>query len=187
MQFDTCDTHQHFRLEVPIRAATSTTLLYAIFALSSRHLAITSDYDDFACDRYHQDCLASLIPTLSDPNAVMNDSLLAAIVLLRTLEELSGKLFLIEYKPSSQRNSLMYKVIADNMYFFGLLSRHVQVLKDLLVPLVGVDYEKHLLGTQAFLNAADPAFHPSGLRTAAFRTGLRQDVWVALLDRKSVV
>lgn len=52
------------------------------------------------------------------------------------------------------------------------------------MPIIGIDEEKHLLGTQVFLNTADPTLHASGLRTAAFRTGLRQDVWVALLNHR---
>jgi len=76
---------------LPRRAIESPTLLNAIFAVSSRHLSVIGQFDEYASDRYHQDCLKHLrnIP-INDP-ALMKDDLLAATILLRTLEELDGK------------------------------------------------------------------------------------------------
>ncbi|KAM6507064.1 hypothetical protein FALCPG4_018454 [Fusarium falciforme] len=86
--FDLCDCRRHFAIVVPSRAATCPTLLNAIFALSSRHLSLTAQYDPYAADRYHQECLKHLTTVSSDSSALTNDDLLAATILLRTLEEL---------------------------------------------------------------------------------------------------
>ncbi|KAI9150733.1 hypothetical protein HJFPF1_10509 [Paramyrothecium foliicola] len=86
--FDLCDSRRHFANEVPPRAAACPTLLNAIFALSSRHLSLSARYDPYAADRYHQECLKYLTTISNDSSALMNDDLLAATILLRTLEEL---------------------------------------------------------------------------------------------------
>jgi hypothetical protein len=41
-----------------------------------------------SASRYYQECLAGLIPLLNDESAVMNEMILAVIVLLRLSEEL---------------------------------------------------------------------------------------------------
>lgn len=140
--FDLCDTRgNHFGQELPRRAIESPTLLNAIFAVSSRHLSVIGQFDEYASDRYHQDCLKHLrnIP-INDP-ALMKDDLLAATILLRTLEELD-------------------------------------------VPLVGEDYQGHLLGIQIFMNAQDPSLPASGLRQASFWIGLRQDIYMAFVNQR---
>ncbi|KAL5316735.1 hypothetical protein ACEPPN_015786 [Leptodophora sp. 'Broadleaf-Isolate-01'] len=140
--FDLCDTRgNHFGQELPRRAIESPTLLNAIFAVSSRHLSVIGQFDQYASDRYHQDCLKHLrnIP-INDP-ALIKDDLLAATILLRTLEELD-------------------------------------------VPLVGEDYQGHLLGIQIFMNAQDPSIPASGLRQASFWIGLRQDIYMAFVNQR---
>ncbi|GKT63012.1 ArcA-like protein [Colletotrichum tofieldiae] len=86
--FDLCDARRHFAIVVPRRAITCPTLLNAIFALSSRHLSLNGQYDPYASDRYHQECLKHLTAISNDSSALTNDDLLAATILLRTLEEL---------------------------------------------------------------------------------------------------
>ncbi|KAF4965263.1 hypothetical protein FSARC_6913 [Fusarium sarcochroum] len=86
--FDLCDSRRHFANVVPPRAATCPTLLNAIFALSSRHLSLNAQYDPYAADRYHQECLKHLTTISSNSLALNDDNLLAATILLRTLEEL---------------------------------------------------------------------------------------------------
>ncbi|KAL0938416.1 arcA-like protein [Colletotrichum truncatum] len=86
--FDLCDARRHFAIVVPQRAITCPTLLNAIFALSSRHLSLNGQYDPYASDRYHQECLKHLTTISNDSSALTNDDLLAATILLRTLEEL---------------------------------------------------------------------------------------------------
>ncbi|KAF7563417.1 hypothetical protein G7046_g739 [Stylonectria norvegica] len=90
--FDLCDTSRHFAREIPKRAISSPILLNAIFAISSRHLSMKEQFDEYASTRYHQHCLKQLSSLSNESFALESDDLLAAIILLRTLEELDGKL-----------------------------------------------------------------------------------------------
>lgn len=142
--FDLCDTsHNHFKLTVPARAISCPTLLNAIFAVSSRHLSIAGQFDQYASDRYHQECLKHLSTVPFDEDALRKDDLLAATILLRTLEEID-------------------------------------------VPLVGADYQGHLLGIQIFMNASSPSTPASGLRQASFWIGLRQEIYMAFVSQRPV-
>lgn len=65
-------------------------LLYAIFAVSALHLSITGSWDAYDADQYHQECLQILIPALDEPAAIIDETLFAAVVILRLFEELQG-------------------------------------------------------------------------------------------------
>lgn len=52
---------------------------------------MTGKFDQYASDRYHQECLKHLGNIAGDDGSIMNDNLLAATILLRTLEEIDGK------------------------------------------------------------------------------------------------
>ncbi|KAF2816972.1 uncharacterized protein BDZ99DRAFT_5930 [Mytilinidion resinicola] len=84
-----CDALKHFTFEVPQRARSNITLFNAIMALSARHLSRTSSFNTFVADRYYQTCLQTLIPALNDSVAINDESLLAATIILRLLEELN--------------------------------------------------------------------------------------------------
>ncbi len=103
--FDMSDPQSHFRTVVPQRAATCPLLLNAIYALSARHLSRISNYDPFAADKYHQECLKRVIPILNDSAAVLDENLLASAIILRHLEEfevpLSG------FSPSDRQSHLL--------------------------------------------------------------------------------
>lgn len=77
---------------MPQRARNNRTLASAIFALSARHLSRTTKFDSFVADRYHQECLQTLIPILGETTTRIDDALLAALVALRLLEEMDGEL-----------------------------------------------------------------------------------------------
>ncbi|KAJ3946157.1 uncharacterized protein N0V96_004515 [Colletotrichum fioriniae] len=51
-------------------------------------MSLHEQYDPYASDRYHQECLKHLTTISNDSSALTNDDLLAATILLRTLEEL---------------------------------------------------------------------------------------------------
>ncbi|TXB96275.1 hypothetical protein FocTR4_00015797 [Fusarium oxysporum f. sp. cubense] len=91
-RFDLCDPKRHFALVVPWRAAFCPPLLDAALALSARCLSRTTDFDSYISNRYYQRCLNSLISTLELADALKNQDLFAAVVLLRTLEEIDGPL-----------------------------------------------------------------------------------------------
>ncbi|KAL0943224.1 arca-like protein, partial [Colletotrichum truncatum] len=85
--FDLCDSDKHFARVVPKRAVYCPTLLNAMFSASAKRLSRTMGVDAVIADRYHQRCLRSLIPALSSSTAVVDDNLLAAVVILRFTEE----------------------------------------------------------------------------------------------------
>lgn len=140
---DLCDPMQHFQVEVPRRAGTCPVLLNAIFALAARHLSHVGNYDSFASNRYHQECLKYLIPMLDNTATVSDESLFAASIILRVLEEID----LLETET---------------------------------------DLQGHMLGIQVFINARDRSSIPSGLGSAAFWVGLRQEIYVATIKHQAV-
>jgi hypothetical protein len=79
-------------MQISQRLPQSAPLLYAVLALSSRHLSILQGYDSIATDHYHQKCLELLIPQLSLPDMVSNEDILAATVILRLRAEFEGQL-----------------------------------------------------------------------------------------------
>jgi hypothetical protein len=47
-------------------------------------------FDQYAADHYQQECLNQLSAAIMDSSSLTNDNLLAATILLRTLEEMDG-------------------------------------------------------------------------------------------------
>ncbi|KAK5265303.1 hypothetical protein LTR96_009205 [Exophiala xenobiotica] len=88
--FDFSDFHCHFAYDVPLRARRNATLANAMLALAARHRSRTQEYDPYVSDRYYHECLQTLIPRLGDPAAIKDDELLAAVIILRLLEEMDG-------------------------------------------------------------------------------------------------
>ncbi|OAL26834.1 hypothetical protein AYO22_04001 [Fonsecaea multimorphosa] len=86
--FDFSDADRHFAYAVPLRARQNPTLANAMLALAARHRSRTREYEPFAADRYYNACLQTMIPRLGDKSAIQDDELLAAIVILRLLEEM---------------------------------------------------------------------------------------------------
>lgn len=60
-------------------------------------------YNPYVADRYLTLCLETLIPSLSDVEAVMDETLLAATVVLRMLEEMDGKFSSLPRPPLSNQ------------------------------------------------------------------------------------
>ncbi|KAF2083319.1 hypothetical protein K490DRAFT_51991 [Saccharata proteae CBS 121410] len=85
---DVCDENLHFGREVPRRAANYPVLSNAIMAVSARHLSRSSNTQDTASAKYMSKCLRILIPLLDDPVGVLDENLVAAIVILRLYEEM---------------------------------------------------------------------------------------------------
>lgn len=86
--FDMCDSERHFATVVPRRAVFCAPLMNAILATSARRLSRITDFDGDSAHQYHQNCLNALIPALSSSEAVMDENLLTAIIILRFMEEL---------------------------------------------------------------------------------------------------
>lgn len=87
---DITDTACRFANEVPLRAPYNPVLAYAVMAASARHLSQTTDFPESVADDYHQQCLEILIPFLDDATAVLSETLLSTIVILRYLEEIDA-------------------------------------------------------------------------------------------------
>ncbi|KAF2016400.1 hypothetical protein BU24DRAFT_433422 [Aaosphaeria arxii CBS 175.79] len=87
--FDMIDDRRHFGNHVVQRAKKNSTLMNAILALSARHLSRTCGFDAYVADAYYQRCFETLIPALNDTVAIRDESLLAATILLRLMEEMN--------------------------------------------------------------------------------------------------
>lgn len=87
--FDMMDNERHFGVHVVQRAKQNSTLMNAILALSARQLSRTSSFDPYIADAYYQRCFDTLIPALNDSIAIKEESLLAATIILRLLEEMN--------------------------------------------------------------------------------------------------
>lgn len=87
--FDMVDNECHFGVHVVQRAKKNSTLMNAILALSARQLSRTTDFDPYIADAYYQRCFDTLIPALNENVAIKEESLLAATIILRLLEEMN--------------------------------------------------------------------------------------------------
>jgi hypothetical protein len=90
-RFDMSDPARHFATILPRRAAVCPTLMNAMVALSARYMGRTTDLDQYYSTRYYDKCIETLRPSLYDDTALRDENLFAAIVLLRTFEEVEGK------------------------------------------------------------------------------------------------
>lgn len=84
---DFCDHERHFERVVPDRAPTCPPLLNAVLGVAAKRLGRIGNIDPLLADKYYQNCLVTLIPALSNTAAVADENLLAAIILLRFMEE----------------------------------------------------------------------------------------------------
>jgi hypothetical protein len=107
-QFDICDPERHFGLVVPQRARFCSPLFNAVLSASARHFTTLPDYrqkektvklglhedliiSEAAVLDYHNRSIAHLRLLADEPDAIMDENLLAAAVVLRFYEELDGK------------------------------------------------------------------------------------------------
>lgn len=106
--FDLCDPERHFALIVPQRARQCPALLNAIYTASARHLCRLDQYKkenaveylekrlaDLHIEtavEYHSRCIEHLVSVSDDPEAVFDENLLVASVILRFYEEVDAPL-----------------------------------------------------------------------------------------------
>lgn len=164
-QFDVTDLSRHFQITVPTRALSSAVLLNAVLACSSLHLCclqsnvleVESNLD--LAELYHGKCVALLIPLMGDELSATNDDVLAAAVILRKFEELSGKL------PEPRASGRLPLTIAT-------------------VLVTGRDNGHHLTGVSTLFNLRSCASR-GGLSEAAFWQFVRQDAYMSLFTRQT--
>jgi hypothetical protein len=88
---DVVCSSQVFGRLVPRMAFLSPILLTSIFAVASKHISKTIETTDPAPETYFQETLDHLIPVLNEPDALVEDYILAAVVILRVMEEMDSK------------------------------------------------------------------------------------------------
>ena len=91
-QFLQSDAGRHYTITVPNLARSSPILMKAICAFAARHMSGVSDFDPSVAEKFHEQCIRLLIPALSDPDVAADDSVLAALVILRVYEQMTGTL-----------------------------------------------------------------------------------------------
>lgn len=90
-QLDVCDAKNSFSSLVPQRAGHFPVLLYAILAHASLHRDRLRGRDEDASSVYQNRCLQIMIPLLDNGGVSLDENFLAAVVILRSCEEMSGK------------------------------------------------------------------------------------------------
>jgi hypothetical protein len=106
-QFDLCDPERHFAQVVPQRARHCPALLNAIYTASARHLCRLDEYKtdnvveyqgkrlaDLQIEtavEYHSLCIEHLVSVSDDPEALSDENLLVASIILRFYEEVDGR------------------------------------------------------------------------------------------------
>jgi hypothetical protein len=75
-------------------------------------------------------------------------------------------------------------VLDENLLASTIILRH---LEEIEVPLSGQSGQSHLLGAHIFLEAQVRATLSGGLREAAFWVGLRQEIFVAFVNQRSIM
>jgi hypothetical protein len=78
-------------------------------------------------------------------------------------------------------------ILDENLLASTIILRH---LEEIEVPLSGqspASQQSHLLGAHAFIAAQEQASTFGGLRQAAFWVGLRQEIYVAFVNQRSII
>lgn len=86
----------HFGTVVPQRAMQHPILLHAMFAVAAKHMSLVLTYDAAEGSHYYNECISLLIPTIVQAEENYDENLLAATVILRSYEEMSGRLSIDE-------------------------------------------------------------------------------------------
>ncbi|KAF2808889.1 uncharacterized protein BDZ99DRAFT_389299, partial [Mytilinidion resinicola] len=63
----------------------------------------------------------------------------------------------------------------------------LRFLEEVEVPVSGTDTQSHLIGTHIFISAQESSTVLGGLRQAAFWVGLRQEVYMAFVNQRSIL
>ncbi|KAF2721018.1 hypothetical protein K431DRAFT_285277 [Polychaeton citri CBS 116435] len=77
-------------------------------------------------------------------------------------------------------------ILDENLLASTIILRH---LEEIEIPVTGTtcDQTSHLLGAHAFMATQERATVAGGLRRAAFWTGLRQEIYVAFVNQRSIL
>lgn len=154
------DDERHFENHVVQKAKKNSTLMNAILALSARQLSRITDFDPYVADAYYQRCFETLIPALNDNIAIRDESLLAATIILRLMEEMNSKL-----------DGSVVMVFMLNI----------------VVSIIGSDEQSHLFGAQAIIRSAEQQYAATSgpsFRQAIYWAAFRQELWISLMTQR---
>lgn len=191
--FDLCDPDRHFAHVVPQRARNPGPLRSALLTISARSLSRNQTFrsetgvvqwkgrllpelkEEFAMP-YHNECIRDLLQLSMDPKNLRDETLLAAVIALRTDEELG-----VNIQDEEE----------DQQLFLRIASLFVDAQLPLYLALPHssprVFYPAPVEETSpAPSNQAESEFGASGLQQACFWTAFRQDLHAAFLKQQPV-
>ncbi|KAI0854679.1 hypothetical protein F4860DRAFT_95991 [Xylaria cubensis] len=144
--FDYCDPRAHFRSYIQATMEAQPCILFAILAVSARHLeAIGEEY--FNSNEYERECLRIMIPMLNDKYSMRepDDSLFVLALLLRCLEEMTSqddhhsaithtvsaslllRMSLHNSNPSDFSNAAMAVALRQEIYIANRVKRPIEL------------------------------------------------------------
>lgn len=62
----------------------------------------------------------------------------------------------------------------------------LRFLEEVEIPISGVDFQSHLLGTHVFITAQEASTTTGGLRQAAYWVALRQEIYIAFVNQRTI-
>lgn len=204
--FDLCDPDRHFATVVPQKAREPGPLRSALLTISARNLARNKRFrnaagivqwndilmpelkDEFAVP-YHNECIHDLLHLSMDPRKLYDETLLAAVVALRTDEEM---------------DTSMQSELEDQQLFLRIASVFIQAQVPPKIvlphsspevfhpetrteePLFQSSPAASMASSAHRLSAAADDLGANGLRQACFWTAFRQELHAAFLKQQPV-
>ena len=191
--FDLCDPDHHFANVVPQKAREPGPLRSALLTISARNLSRNKRFhnsegvvefegrplpnlsENFAVP-YHNECIRDLLQLSMDPRKLHDETLLAAILMLRTDEEMG-------FQSGDEEE--------DPQLFLRIASVFIDAQLPVALALPHSSPEVFPASMIEEFNAPSPSIHTedlgaSGLRQACFWTAFRQDLHAAFLKQQPV-
>lgn len=210
--FDLCDPDRHFATVVPRKAREPGPLRSALLTISARNLARNTRFrnargvpewaghplpelrEELAM-AYHNDCIRNLLQMSMDPRRLQDETLLAAVIALRTDEELSSDTS-DDYGGNDQQLFLkILSVFIDAQVPASICLPHSspEVFPTLFeehrgsMNEVSFGISPHIPHHSASpLNHTDTDLGSNGLRQACFWTAFRQELHASFLRQQAV-
>jgi len=195
--FDLCDPDQHFAFVVPQRAREPGPLRSALLTISARNISRNKRFrsrtgivewkgrllpdlkEEFAMP-YQNDCIKDLLQLSMDPKKLHDETLLAAVITLRTDEEMG-----VNMQGEEEDQQLFLRI--------GSMFVDAQLPTYLALPHSSPEvFHPSLDENTVHSNTASPSVQAetelgaSGLRQACFWTAFRQDLHAAFLKQQPV-